>query len=214
MARRDRFQYFDTNIFINCPFDIEFQPLFQALVFSIFACGYRARCALEVQDGGEVRIQKIFRIIEECRLGVHDLSRTQLNDQGLPRFNMPLELGMFLGARHFGQNRQRRKNCLILDTEPFRYQAFISDIAGQDIRAHGGDPATTIGIVRDWLSQLRAELPGRNAIQEHYREFREDLPGLCRAVRIEPQELTFNDLTNVVTQWLNGKPFVSLEVGA
>lgn len=43
---------------------------------------------------------------------------------------MPLELGTFLGAKHFGSEIQKKKTCLILDKEKFRYQKFISDIAG------------------------------------------------------------------------------------
>ncbi len=49
----------------------------------------------------------------------------------LPRFNMPLELGIFLGAKRFGSQKQKQKNGLILDREKYRYQSFCSDIAGQ-----------------------------------------------------------------------------------
>ena len=48
---------------------------------------------------------------------------------------MPLELGIFLGAKRFGRAEQKGKVCLILDTERYRYQQFMSDIAGQDISA-------------------------------------------------------------------------------
>jgi hypothetical protein len=58
-------------------------------------CGFRPRCALELDDSAEVRIDKILRKIAECRFGVHDLSRTELDAaSALPRFNMPLELGL------------------------------------------------------------------------------------------------------------------------
>jgi hypothetical protein len=87
-----------------------------------------ARCALEIDDGSQVRIERILRIISECRFGIHDLSRTELDRRNrLPRFNMPLELGLFLGAKRFGNRAQREKVCLILDREPYRYQRFISD---------------------------------------------------------------------------------------
>ena len=87
---------FDRNVFINCPFDDAYQSIFRAVIFTVYAAGGHARCALEVSDGGEVRIAKILRIIEDCRFGVHDISRTELDAAtGLPRFNMPLELGLF-----------------------------------------------------------------------------------------------------------------------
>jgi hypothetical protein len=51
---------YDRNVFINCPFDIQFQPLFRAIVFAVEDCGFLARCALEVEDSGEVRVNKIL----------------------------------------------------------------------------------------------------------------------------------------------------------
>jgi hypothetical protein len=88
------------DVFINCPFDDDFAPGFRALVFGVIACGYRVRCAREVDDAAETRIEKLYRIIEQSRYGIHDISRTELDEASqLPRFNMPLELGMFLGAK-------------------------------------------------------------------------------------------------------------------
>lgn len=42
---------------------------------------------------------------------------------------MPLELGLFLGAKRYGTGKQRTKLCLILDRERYRYQKYCSDIA-------------------------------------------------------------------------------------
>ena len=39
---------YDQNVFLNCPFDDAYQSLFQALIFAVFACGLRPRCAQEV----------------------------------------------------------------------------------------------------------------------------------------------------------------------
>ena len=95
---------------------------------------------------------KIERIVEECRFGINDLSAVSLDvATGLPRFNMPLELGLFLGCKRFGPPNQSKKRTLVLDRDQYRYRNFISDIAGQDIRAHGGDPDRAIWEVRDWL---------------------------------------------------------------
>lgn len=125
-----------THVFINCPFDSGYQPIFRAIVFAVYDLGFVARCALEDDDSGEVRLVKIHRMIEECRFGINDLSTVTLDTvTGLPRFNMPLELGLFLGCKRFGPESQSRKRTLILDSEQYRYRQFISDIAGQDIRA-------------------------------------------------------------------------------
>jgi hypothetical protein len=139
-----------------CPFDDVYLPVFRALIFAVFECGLVPRCAQEVYDASEVRIEKIARIIRDCRWGIHDISRTDLNIRGLPCFNMPLELGLFLGAKRFGLGSHRRKSCLVLDRDRYRYQEFISDIAGQDIAAHANDPGEAIKAVRDWLSVSKA----------------------------------------------------------
>lgn len=124
----------------------------EALVFAIHDCGYIARSALEAEDSAEVRMDKIAKIIKDCRYGIHDISRTEAGaDTGLPRFNMPLELGLFLSARRFGSRTDKLKACLILDRARYRYQQFCSDIAGQDIRSHDDLPKTAIKVVRNWL---------------------------------------------------------------
>jgi len=194
------------NVFINCPFDSDYQPLFYAAVFTVIDCGFEPRCALEIDDGSEVRIDKIFRIISECRLGIHDLSRTQLDKkQKLPRFNMPLELGIFLGAKRFGDVSQTRKSCLILDVKPYRNQVFVSDIAGQDIRAHGGDVPSLIRAIRDWLASAskRKTLPGGARIAARFRDFESALPDLCDRLGLAQSEMTFGDYLGIAATWLD-----------
>lgn len=155
---------YDSCVFINCPFDAWYRQLFRALVFAIQDCGFMPRCALEVQDSGEVRIAKIKRIVRECRHGIHDISRVELDTaSGLPRFNMPLELGLFLGAQAYGGREQKQKRCLILDQSPYRYQVFCSDLAGQDIATHSGSPYFVLKAVRDWLASLAQEWADQNA---------------------------------------------------
>ena len=197
---------YENAVFVNCPFDDSYRELFEALVFAIHDCGYVAHCALELEDGSEVRIDKISQIILECRLGIHDISRTEPDpDTGLPRFNMPFELGLFVGAKRYGRGDQKRKNCLILDIDRYRYQKFISDIAGQDISAHRGDPSRAIRLVRNWLSNIKPEifrLPAGSVIATRFQHFRDELPASCARLSLRPHELTFNDYVVQVEQWL------------
>jgi hypothetical protein len=94
----------------------------EALIFAIHDCGFVARSTLEAEDSAEVRIDKIAKIIKDCRYCIHDISRTELGaETGLPRFNMPLELGLFLGARRFGSKADNTKACLIIDSNRYRY---------------------------------------------------------------------------------------------
>lgn len=197
---------YDEHVFINCPFDEEYRPLFQALCFAIHSCGMTARSALEVDNGVEVRIDKITRIIGECRHGIHDLSRVELDaGSGYPRMNMPFELGLFLGAQRFGGRDQKAKTCIIFDREQYRYQQFLSDIAGQDIRAHNGDPAEAIRLVRNALSTtLPADvaLASGRLMSERYGRFVQELPRLCALLQLDPEDLGHRDLVLVLTAWM------------
>ncbi len=181
--------------------------MLDALVFVVHDCGFQARCALEIDDSGCVRIENIVELIRECRYGIHDISRTELDRaNNLPRFNMPLELGLFLGATRFGSPKQQRKHSLILDREPYHYQKFISDIAGQDIKSHDGDPEIAIRQVRNWLSSSPTMadvlIPGARRMVERYGLFQEELPELCRRSQLDPDDLIFNDYTTCVAEWL------------
>jgi hypothetical protein len=196
----------EDQVFINCPFDAEYRPLFEAMVFAIHDCGFIARAALEADDGSQVRIDKIAGIIADCRLGIHDICRTELDPVAqLPRFNMPLELGLFLGAKRYGNARQRQKICLILDRERYRYQQFCSDIAGQDIRSHDNDPGAAIRVVRDWLRNALVQpailLPSGSRIASRYALFQSDLPLICERIGLDADELIFNDLTALISVW-------------
>jgi len=200
---------YSRNVFINCPFDEAYMPIFHSIIFTVFDCGYLARCALEIPDSSEIRIEKIAKVITECKYGIHDISLTTLDrDTNLPRFNMPLELGMFMGAKRFGDSAQKKKICLILDKSPYRYQSFISDIAGQDIQAHKNDDAEVIRIVRNWLRSTSGSvsIPDGKEILRRYRQFKLELPNLCKKVKLTIDEMIFNDYAAIVYEWLSNNP--------
>ena len=193
------------NVFINCPFDTDYKPLFYAIVFAVHDCGFIARCALEEGDASQVRIDKIYSIIADCRYGIHDISRTELDEKfGLPRFNMPLELGIFLGAKKFGTGEQERKKCLVMDREAYRYQKFISDISGQDVLSHEKSPEEVVKVVRDWLRTAsgRQTIPSGGITWKRYQDFLRDLPQVAQRFQLEVEELIFNDYTFIVAEWL------------
>lgn len=139
LLERQNFQVKWIEIFSLTVLDEQYQELFDALLFAVYFCRYKPRCALEIDNGAQIRLEKIFIIIKDCDLGVHDISRTQLTPNNLPRFNMPLEFGIFLGAKKFGSTKQKQKSCMIFDSDKYRYMEFMSDIAGQDIKWHNND---------------------------------------------------------------------------
>lgn len=191
-------------MFINCPFDDAYRPTFRALIFAIYACGFRPRSAMELDDGGQTRIDKLYGLIGECRYGIHDLSRTELDAaHQLPRFNMPLELGLFLGAKRFGGKAQSAKRLLILDVERYRYQRFISDLAGMDIHGHGGDAIEALRKTRDWLANVsRRQLPSADRVARLFQTFTADLPALAADLEFDPANIPYVDFERMIVGWL------------
>jgi hypothetical protein len=122
---------YGTDVFINCPFDAQYRPLFEAIVFAVLDCNFRPRCSLEIDDASEVRIDRIFKIIAACRFAIHDISRTEVTGaSGLPRFNMPLELGMFMAAKRFGAGKHKQKESLASKEAFLACSRLVEDLDG------------------------------------------------------------------------------------
>ena len=197
---------YENNVFINCPFDKDYNDIFHAMVFTVFDCGFIARCAKEENNGAAVRIEKITNIIEQSKYGIHDISRTESDKKTkLPRFNMPLELGLFLGATRYGNKTQKQKVCLIMDKHEHRYEKYISDIKGQDISAHNNSIPKTITLISGWLrnNSKRKPIPGGSEIHKRYKLFTKELPKMCDIAKIRVDELGFNDYCGFVSEWIS-----------
>jgi hypothetical protein len=199
---------YSRQVFLNCPFDDAYRPLYEAIIFAVLHCGFVIRCARERDDSGETRIGKIVDIIRDSQFGIHDISRVECDEvNGLPRFNMPLELGLFLGAKSFSeQPKQKKKRCLILDSEPYRYQKFISDIAGQDIRSHRGEPMEALKQTRNWLATVsNRKLPGTVETEHFYHDFCRDLPEILVKLALRPEDVQFVEYVKVAMEWLKDR---------
>lgn len=195
---------YNINVFINCPFDAEYKPLFDAAIFTIKIAGFIPRAALEASNAADNRIDKILKIISECKYGIHDLSRTEFGSNNLPRFNMPFELGLDFACKKFGAGLQRQKRLLIMDKNPNRYVKFISDIRGQDVEGHNKSIKKIIENIRNWLSteSRRDNIPGGRYIYSSYKNFLSNLPTLCHELNIRVEELTFNNRSYIIGLWL------------
>jgi len=193
------------NVFINCPFDEAYTDMFHACVFTVLDAGFIPRCSLEVDDATQSRLSAILSLIDHCPYGVHDLSRVQLDpSSGLPRFNMPFELGLFHGAKYFGSSNQKRKQCLVLETEKHRYQKFISDIAGVDIMAHDNSPEKLILALRNWLvtASRRTTIPPGEKIETRFNDFQTRIRKICQKEGIDYNAMPFIELVENMTDWL------------
>lgn len=168
-------------MFINCPFDEAYRGCFEALLFAITVSGYEVRCALEDDDAANIRFDKLRRLIRESGRTIHDLSRVELGDNDLPRFNMPFELGLAMGAKYFGSKAQRRNSALIMVREPYWLPSYLSDLAGNDPAPHGGDAHAVLRLVRRYLHTTPGGklLPGPASYISGFTKFKADLPGIA-----------------------------------
>lgn len=194
------------SIFINCPFSPEYQPIFRALLFTVLACSYRPRCALEISDSSENRLNKIVEIVAQCMFAIHDISFMAIDPATkLPRLNMSFELGLFVAAKSFGAGRHKQKVALILDQGGYRYRDALSDISGHDISVHDDDPKKAIRHVRNWLDTWQtgpASLPGGEYISDQYEKFCEHLPIASATLKLKADQLTYADTCRAIEAWL------------
>jgi hypothetical protein len=193
------------NVFINCPFDKRYAPMFRACVFTVLDAGFIPRCSREVDDATQVRLSAILALIDGSPYGVHDLSRVQLDSVSkLPRFNMPFELGLFHGAKYFGSSRQKRKKCIVLESEKYRHQKFISDIAGVDVTPHGSCSEKLILALRNWLvtASRRTTIPPGETIRARFSAFESYIKNACRRNGSDFNSMPFVELVQNMTDWL------------
>jgi hypothetical protein len=199
---------FTRNVFVNCPFDPAYRALLRPLLFTLIYLGFKPRIALESFDSGEPRIDKIVQLVEESKFAIHDLSRCRAEKEGeLYRLNMPFELGLDVGCRRFGTGKSKSKRCLILEAEPYRYQAAISDLAGSDIAAHHNEPRDLVAAVRGWLgAQMSEKFVGPTKLFDAFNEFMifnyEDLvqKGYSKS---DIDELSIRELVDCMSQWVS-----------
>ncbi|PUB18746.1 hypothetical protein [Yoonia sediminilitoris] len=203
---------FEKCVFVNCPFDEEYEPLLQAILFCIVDLGFTPRLASENQDSGDVRLVKIRELIEASKFSIHDLSRCQARKVGEHfRLNMPFELGIDYGCRQYFGDGREAKRFLILEEQRYRYQAALSDISGSDIQAHKGDYQLAVKKVRNWLVNVAgADGVGPTAIFRNYTDFQEWYWEKMRAAGASEddiREYPTSEVLDAMHEWVaNGRP--------
>ena len=106
--------------------------------------------------------------------------------------------------RNLVQRLKKGKNVSYWTVKPYRYQQFISDIAGQDIQAHNNASEEIVKVVRNWLrtASKRRTIPDGGIIWERYQDFMRDLPQMAQIWQLDANNLIFNDYTWMVVKWL------------
>lgn len=198
---------FETNVFINCPFDKEYTPLLRTLVFVLLSLDLEPKLS-QTLSSSTIRINQIKQHIRNCKYSIHDLCRSKALKKGeLPRFNMPYELGLDIGAAEYGGKKLKGKKVLILETERYHYQKVLSDIAGQDIASHHDDPQTLTLRLRNWFSDNTnaATLPSASQIWHAFNQFNGDLISNLSPTytNTEIAEMPIGDYVKFVKAWLH-----------
>ena len=127
-----------SDVFINLPFDSDYEPLFLAMIAGLISLGLNPRSVVQI-SGSKDRLRRLVEIIQECPFSVHDLSRVQRSGKGpfrVPRFNMPFELGLAaaVSITASGAIRQWR----VIEGVRHRVGHSCSDVDGYNAEIHGG----------------------------------------------------------------------------
>ncbi len=132
------------SVFLNVPYDAQFENLLLAYIVGISAFGFTPRATLEIPFG-QRRLDRILSLIRQSRYSIHDLSRVQLDQNAprTPRFNMPFELGLTVALE---RSERPEHSWIVCETVPHRIKKSLSDLDGTDAYIHGG---TVAGVFRE-----------------------------------------------------------------
>lgn len=152
-------------VFLNVPYDEEFSSLYVAYIVGLCHLDMVPHLASEI-PGGDRRLNRIFKLIQSCRYSIHDLSRVEMSvaPTAVPRFNMPLELGMTITWSNLHPGRH---TWFVWESEIYRIQRSASDLNGTDACIHNGTPE---GVLRELCNAFwRDTMPSVPKMLESYR---------------------------------------------
>jgi hypothetical protein len=178
MTRRNLLAYRDFQVFLNYPFDSEFDGLANALHFPVVAAGLLPVCAKDLTVPDRPRLEILVDAIRNCRYSAHEFSRSRgEGDENFARMNMPLEMGMALFHALESQRSQHR--CAFFVPTQHEYKRFASDLSGLDPKCHQNDESLLVSLMYEWL---RSVVPNTFfssqpavAVVEKYRAFQSEL---------------------------------------
>ena len=186
MPRKSRVK----SVFLNIPYDAPFENLFVAYVVGLTQLGLHINAALAVPNQG--RLETIIELIEKSDFSIHDLSRVELS-HGVPRFNMPVELGLALYRSRITRGKHR---IFIFDAKPHQAQRSTSDVNGIDPQIHNGTVKGLMSGLRNILRQPR-DMTTVPEMLASYRAVQRKLPELRRNAGSKSlfEPAIFQDLT-------------------
>jgi len=170
--------FYNKNVFINCPFDPDYEDTFRAIVYTVLVCGFSPNCTLMYAGMGS-RMGKIYDCIKKSDFSIHDISRKGLDPVNkLPRFNMPFEYGLVYSN---SIESFKRKESIVMDDAKYDYKICFTDISEKDVSSHDGDYKKAVEKVRNFLQ----------AVSKMYFEPKDEL---ISAIDINTKLIDFNNL--------------------
>lgn len=178
------------SVFLNIPYDAGFEDLYLGYIVGLTQLGLRINVALAVPNQG--RLETIIELIEKSDFSVHDLSRVQVS-HGVPRFNMPVELGIALYRSHVTRGKHK---IFIFDAKQYRTQRSTSDVNGIDPQIHNGTVKGLMSGLRNIFRQT-GDVTSVPEMLASYRAVMQKLPELRRNAgsRSLFEPAIFKDLT-------------------
>ena len=178
------------SVFLNIPYDRAFEDLYLAYIVGLTQLGLRVRAALAAPNQG--RLAKIIELIEQSKFSIHDLSRVEVS-RGVPRFNMPVELGLALYRSHTTKGKHR---VFIFESRAHRAQRSTSDVNGIDPQIHKGTPKGLMTALRNTFRQP-GDVTTVPEMLTSYRALKRRLPELRRHAGSKSlfEAAVFQDLT-------------------
>ncbi|HMQ99419.1 MAG TPA: hypothetical protein PKE39_10380 [Ignavibacteria bacterium] len=186
-------------VFMNYPYDEDFEPLSNAIHFAVIAAGLIPVCAKDLSMPDKSRLDNLIEAITNCNYSIHDFSKSKgEGSDNFARFNMPLEMGMAVFHALYTQRIKHR--CAFFVSTPHDYQKFASDLSGLDPICHNNNEITLLTETYEWLRKINPPLFSNLAItvvRDKYLSFKEELNNIVGSSSIntpthdEIQELMY-----------------------
>jgi hypothetical protein len=170
LAAYGRFQ-----VFLNYPYDDEFELLSHAMHFAVVAARLLPVCGKDLSAPDRPRLEMLVDAIFHTHYSVHDFSKgSGEGENNFARFNMPIEMGMALF--HTFRTQREAHRCAFFVPAPHDYKAFASDLAGLDTRCYENDDVLLVAHVYEWLrSVVKEQLFNQQPtieVKEKYKQFK------------------------------------------
>jgi len=153
--------YREYQVFLNYPFDNEFEGLANAMHFAVIASGLVPLCARDLSVPDRPRLEMLVDAISNCKYSAHDFSRcTGEGPENFARFNMPVEMGMSLfhalhSQRQVAQTENPGPRCAFFVATPHDYKKFASDLSGLDPLVYDSE-TSLLSQMFEWLRGIGA----------------------------------------------------------